>query len=846
MSGRPFKAVPFIISFVLICAGFAFAQNYSGTVVDNVTKAPVPGVFVSVGHSEFYTRTDANGRFSIENAILSAGPSMRPQQSKGQSINARWNFRRRTLDLSGAPGVTSAAIYSLNGKRIVNSKVPPSRIISLPALPMGVYMLELKGEGGLRSTGRVVLSNKNSSFTFRSMGSASGGSLPFVSESAQASSDIRQQLIFRHDNYLPVDMNVTGSRTDMSVSLRDDPRHVVFDQTKVHEYRFTVSSADWAYMENYGWQKEYRPATMSYNGAAIGGTVGLRYKGSDYSLPRCFNFDGVKAQGPKSCPKISFKVKFHEYDKDKRFHAMKRINLHAMNADPTKMRDMLAYELFREVGIHAPRTSYANVYVNNELIGLFVVVEDIDGRFTKSRWPNFGDGNLYKEIWPDKHNENDYIEALKTNDKPENNPQARRMVDYYNAIEASNESNFVRNLSSFMDFDHFLRYMTVDVAINNWDGIRGWYSSGPNDPWPWAGNHNFYIYEEENPDGKIWLVPWDMDNTFYEVCPYFETAGVPNWNVAPPRGCVGHMIWGDPTQHIRPPNCDKLTRMMAAVFWERYKLFGEQFLEDQFKSSRLAAKVEKYRQLISASVTADNSISTTDWGSNVSTGMDNHMSNLAAKFSNHLKSGTGSGGGSQNSTPNPNPARLSHAHLNDFEATSGGNLSWVDSYFSEGSTGSAVRNTSSPIAGNADLRFNFSLSEEGKWCNFQPEFQVPAPLSNLKEIRLTMRADRARTIRIAFGNWPVYSANIPGFEYGEYGWEGVSVTAEPAERTLSILNLRWPAWASPVGQDPGIRNLVLQSVQTLIFAIDGAFFGAGGENDDGFLQVDNIRFIYND
>jgi hypothetical protein len=841
-----------IISFILVRAGFAFAQNYSGRVI-NFSGAPVEGVFVSVGHSEFYTRTNVNGEFEIKNATLSAG-FKRPQQSKGQQISARWNFRRRTLDLSGAPGVTSASIYSLNGKRVVNGKVPPSKIIPLPSLSMGVYLLELKGDGGTSLRGRVVLSNKNSSFTFRSMNSKGGRPLS-VSESSLASETGANLLIFRHDKYFPVDTVISGSQSGMFIFIEEDPRNVVFDQTKVHEYRFTISSADSLDMYLNGYNMEYKQAAMEYNGASMGGVVGLRYKGSSYTLPRCFNFDYItgKPKGPRTCEKISFKVKFTEYDKNKRFHAMKRINLHSMNADPTKMHDMLAYELFREMGIHAPRTSYANVYVNDTHIGLFAAVEQIDGRFTKSRWPGSkrGDGNLYKEVWPDvsqsyRGDEKYYIDGLKTNDNPEDNPQARRMVEFYNAIAASNEQNFKQNLSQFMDFDHFLRYMAVDVAINNWDGIRGWYSDGA-----WAGNHNFFFYEEEeNNGGKIWLVPWDMDQTLQERCNYFEPPnGVPNWNVIT-SSCAG--VPAGFGNYIRPPSCDKLTGMMSKLFWDRFKQLGEQFLQDQFQSQRLRDKMERYSKLISSYVDADKTIGKFDW-ENDAARMNGYLPNLSVKFSNHLNSSSSGGGGGdtgENLTSNPNGMYLSTAHLNDFELTSAGNLKdWAKGYVSDNSTVSVTLNTSSPISGSADLRFDFTFNatDDPKpwdvWCNFQPEFAAPVDFSNLKEIRLNAAADMPRTIRVSLGSYELYTAN--GVT-AEYGWDGINVTAQSKEVVLSMQYLDYPSWA-PV--QPNIKDELIKSVKTLMFLFSGRYSDSAGlmliDNDTGHLQVDNIRFIYN-
>ncbi|MCL2688859.1 MAG: CotH kinase family protein [Chitinispirillia bacterium] len=853
------KRVQFFISFILICVSFAFAQNYSGTVLSQ-SGAPVEGVFVSIGYSEYYTRTDADGRFALPDAAISVR-SARPQQ-RGTAVNARWNFHRRTLDLSGAPGVTSVNIYSLNGRRIVNSKVPPSKIISLPSLSQGIYLLELRGDGGLRTRGRVVLSNKNSSFTFRPMSSA-GGSLLLASESALASSSAGQMLIFRHDKYFPVDTVMAGSASGLFIFLEEDPRHVVFDQSRVHEYRFTISSADSLEMYLNGFRvnnnepDRWKRAAMTYNGVSAGSVVGLRHKGSQYSLPRCFNFNESTgtASGPRTCAKVSFKVKFHEFDRNQRLHALKRINLHSMNADPTKMRDALAYELYREVGIHSPRTSYANVYVNDTHIGLFVAVEDIDGRFTASRWRGsgdgrgHGDGNLYKEVWPDNPRESHYMNALSTNeDVPGVN--ARRMVDFHNAIARSNESNFVQTVSEFMDFDHFLRYMVVDVAINNWDGIRGWYSDRT--ALQWAANHNFYLYEEEaNNGGKVWLVPWDMDNTFWNVCPYFETAKVPQWNETPEH-CGGWMIWGDSNQFIRPPNCDKLTRMMASLFWDRYKLFGGQFLNDQFQTARMTAKIDRHRQLIAAHVAADNAINTSNWQSQVAD-MRDYMQNHAAKFSNHLHNRKSVVDSSGYTDPSSQTRFLSPVALNNFEFTpAAGGINWVQMFQSQNSEFSISHNTQNPLYGTADLRFDFTFRSTNApsawdvWGNFQLAFENPAGVdfTNLREIQMAIRSDRPRNIRIALNNWEVVN-QIHGAD-SEYGWDGVQMTTQTQTIILKMMDLKFPDWAS---RKPDIKDEALRSVKQLMFAPNARMSGAGfltADPDIGYFQVDNIRFIYND
>jgi len=817
----------FFIAFVLCCAFSITAQEYSGTVVNQSNGNPIKDVLVSLGHSEFYARTDSDGKFTISTtSIISAHPA-----SKTRSVRARWNFRKRAIDLRSAPDVNSVSIYTVNGKRVFNGLVPSSRILEVPSLAKGTYLLDLRGEHGLRGSARVVLSNQAaSSFAFRS--ATPTGSAPRLTKSTQTSSSL-ERLIFRHDGYYPKDINVDAPTADINVSLKPDERSFVFDQSKIREYRFTIGAVDSAKLDSEGWKEEYVSANMTFEGASYG-EIGLRYKGSGYTLPRCFFPNGDISKGPpnKTCAKISYKVKFTQYNPKTRFYGMKKINLHALTGDNTKMRDMLAYELYRDMGIHAPRTSYANVYVNNRLIGLFLAVEDIDGRFTKSRWPDYGDGNLYKEKWPTSNKTSYYMEGLKTNDDPEDNPDVQRMISYYNAIQESNEQTFEQNLSPYMDFDHFLRYMAVDVAIHNWDGVRSWYSDQT--ALKWASNHNYYFYEEENAGGKIWLVPWDMDNTFWEIDPYFETAKVPQWNETPTH-CGGHPTWNG--EFIRPPNCDKLTKLMASVFWNRFVKFGERFLRELFVTQRLVDKINTHKQLIAESVQRDPAINGASWTNDVNT-LVLYMPDLVTKFSNHIHS--------IKSDISSN-RYLSPTQVNNFEFTlASDNMYWMQKYFSDNSEGSVTHNKKDPLSGTADMRFDFTFKETNNpkawdvWGNFQPEFEQAANLTNLKEIRVTLRSDKARNWRISLGNWDVYQKHGAS---SDYGWE-FSVPAQTKTVILKMSEIAYPSWAEV---KPDIKAEILKTVRTLIFSPSARCDSDGFlsvATDVGYLQVDDIEFVY--
>ena len=99
-----------------------------------------------------------------------------------------------------------------------------------------------------------------------------------------------------------------------------------------------------------GVQFTYVHGNATIDGQAVR-NIGVRYKGNGTY------FDGAAAG------KISLKLDFAEYVKGQRLGTVKKLNLHSNITDATWMNEVLAFQLFREAGVPAPRTLYARVYV---------------------------------------------------------------------------------------------------------------------------------------------------------------------------------------------------------------------------------------------------------------------------------------------------------------------------------------------------------------------------------------------------------------------------------------------------------------------------------------------------
>jgi spore coat protein H len=364
----------------------------------------------------------------------------------------------------------------------------------------------------------------------------------------------------------------------------------VFADDQLRTYELTLANADLQRLDADPLSEEYVPGTLTVDGEQYD-PVGVRYKGSYSTLESC-----IDGQGNRICPKLSIKIKFNEFETSQRFHGLKRLNFHSMSADPSLLRERLAYGLFRDMAVAAPRAAHARLIINGQLAGLFALVEQIDGRFTRNRFADGGQGNLYKEVWPMYDQAEPYVQALTTNEEPE--PDVSKMLRLAQAIaSAADDAERAAVLERWLDVDWMARLLAVDRGIYNGDGVTVWYC--------FAGegcrNHNLYWYEEANAD-RVWLIPWDVDSSLFDPRggdPYqpFE------WDQWPVP--CEPVDLPDSAGHVRAPACDPLTRALATQFGDRVAAALTDFLAGPFAVATVQGQLDRWAAQIEPAVAED-------------------------------------------------------------------------------------------------------------------------------------------------------------------------------------------------------------------------------------------------
>lgn len=225
--------------------------------------------------------------------------------------------------------------------------------------------------------------------------------------------------------------------------------------------------------------------------------VGLRYKGN-------LSFSQTNASAPLFA---SMKVKIDVHGTRGTWDGEKVFNFHAGVVDTSKMREALAFAIFRAAGVPAPRTTYAQLFFTvparyqNTSAGYFTIIEDVNKTFLERVLPP-GNGLLMKPeglrggISNLGADWNQWVARMRP-DRDATPHERQRMMELGQLVSQPDVDVFRSRIGQYLDVEEFLRFLAVNAFIANGDSYLG-------------GGHNFYVYLDPA-DDKVRLIPWDQD-----------------------------------------------------------------------------------------------------------------------------------------------------------------------------------------------------------------------------------------------------------------------------------------------------------------------------------------------
>ncbi len=196
--------------------------------------------------------------------------------------------------------------------------------------------------------------------------------------------------------------------------------------------------------------------------------------------------------------KKPWKLDFNKYVKGQKLDGLKKLNLQNATLDPTMIREKLMLDFCQKNGIPAPRCTFAEVYVNDEYIGLYKIIEQVDKRMLEANYGN-GKGNLFKGengkmIW-NGPSPNDYADQYQLkNNEDENDWSA--LINMIDVVNNSPDANLKEELDAVFNTSAYLKSWATYNLLVSLDSYL--YLS-----------HNYYLYQNESTDKFEWVM-WDL------------------------------------------------------------------------------------------------------------------------------------------------------------------------------------------------------------------------------------------------------------------------------------------------------------------------------------------------
>ncbi len=257
----------------------------------------------------------------------------------------------------------------------------------------------------------------------------------------------------------------------------------VFPKDKVIDVKVTIAPDQFQDMLDNASAEEMHEATVDYNGQTFK-NIGIRTKGNSSlsSVVRMTDSD-----------RYSFKLAFDEYV-GQTLQGISKINLNNNFSDATYMREFLSYELAESMGLPTPKYSFVNLYVNGELRGLYLAIEQIGEAYLER---NFG--SSYGALYKGTGGNGSELNWLET-------------IDAYTGLELKSDKGNSEGLLAMLDeLNNGTDYESVLNVKNALAFIALNAVGGNGDSYASQRKHNYYLYDD---NGIFNVLPWDYNMAF--------------------------------------------------------------------------------------------------------------------------------------------------------------------------------------------------------------------------------------------------------------------------------------------------------------------------------------------
>ena len=290
---------------------------------------------------------------------------------------------------------------------------------------------------------------------------------------------------------------LTGVSLQPAAAITNIKLTDIYSVAKITEVYLEVPTASETSLNNWSTLKKYVTAKVKFVQGELESdqiTIGLRLKGS------------TSLQPLKQKPSMRIQFNWGDALKGQRFLGLKNMTLHSLTQDNSLVHELGAYKLYNAMGVVAPSTGWAEVFVNGKSKGVYLNVETPDDILLSKRFKDptqhLYEGQAFADLKPGNDSGGESDGKFTVDEGWATTPNKADLTALIEAANVEAPKAWWDGLAKRIDRTSMVKMFAVDNFLGHWDGYSG----------PIINNY----FLRSNSKSVFTFLPWGADQTFGE------------------------------------------------------------------------------------------------------------------------------------------------------------------------------------------------------------------------------------------------------------------------------------------------------------------------------------------